>query len=114
MVALEAIQSSGPSRSWCSGMTQRRLLFAGIVGAITAALCCFTPILVVLLSVVGLSAATGYVDYVLLPALAICIGIVIYALVRRKPANRGIDHHVSGLRPSGGGTDAGGCVLVLL
>jgi hypothetical protein len=34
------------------------------------ALCCFTPILVILLGVVGLSALTWYLDYVLLPALA--------------------------------------------
>ena len=67
-------------------MTQTRLLIAGIVGAAIAALCCFTQVLVILLGAVGLSAATGHLDYVLLPVIVICIGIVIYALVRRKPA----------------------------
>jgi mercuric ion transport protein len=62
------------------------LLITGAVGAVVAALCCFTSILVTLLGAVGLSAAVGKLDYVLLPALAIFIGIFIYALVRRKPA----------------------------
>ena len=48
------------------------------------ALCCFTPILVVLLGSVGLAALTGYLDYVLLPALAIFIGLTCYAVWRKK------------------------------
>jgi mercuric ion transport protein len=64
-------------------MHQRRLLMAGIVGTVIAALCCFTPLLVILLSAVGLSALIGKLDYVLLPALIICVVIVVYALVRR-------------------------------
>jgi len=56
---------------------------AGIVGTVIAALCCFTPLLVILLSAVGLSALIGKLDYVLLPALIICVVIVVYALVRR-------------------------------
>jgi hypothetical protein len=67
-------------------MMQRRLLCVGILGTLAAALCCFTPVLVVLLGTLGLSALTGYLDYVLLPAIAIFIGIIFYALVRRKPA----------------------------
>lgn len=60
------------------------LLKLGIGGSIIAALCCFTPILVVLLGIVGLSALTGYLDYVLFPALALFIGITIYALLRKQ------------------------------
>ncbi len=67
-------------------MRQGSLLTVGILGTLATALCCFTPILVVLLGVVGLSALTGYLDYVLLPATAVFVGIVLYALVRRKPA----------------------------
>lgn len=59
------------------------LVRASIIGIVLVALCCFTPILVILLGVVGLSALTGYLDYVLLPALAVLIGLTIYA-VRRK------------------------------
>jgi len=33
------------------------------------ALCCFTPILVILLGVIGLSAWVGHLDAVLMPAL---------------------------------------------
>ncbi len=69
-----------------SGMTRFRMLAVGITGALAAAVCCFTPILVALLGAVGLSAATGYLDYVLLPAIAIFIAISIYAYRRRKPA----------------------------
>lgn len=67
-------------------MRNKALLWTGITGAALATLCCATPILVVLLGAVGLSALTGYLDYVLLPAIAIFIGIVIYALWRRNPA----------------------------
>lgn len=59
------------------------LVRASIIGIVLVALCCFTPILVLLLGVVGLSALTGYLDYVLLPALGVFIGLTIYA-VRRK------------------------------
>lgn len=65
-------------------MNDKTLLTTGIVGTILAALCCFTPVLVVLLSVVGLSAAIGYLDLVLFPALALFAGITVYALWRRK------------------------------
>ncbi|WP_256660057.1 MULTISPECIES: mercury resistance system transport protein MerF [Gammaproteobacteria] len=36
---------------------------------------------------VGLSALTGYLDYVLLPALAIFIGLTIYAIQRKRQAD---------------------------
>jgi arginine exporter protein ArgO len=62
------------------------LLKLGIGGTIIAALCCFTPILLILLGVVGLGALTGYLDYVLFPALALFVGITIYALQKRQRA----------------------------
>jgi mercuric ion transport protein len=67
-------------------MTNKPLLWTGIIGAALAALCCATPLLVVLLGAVGLSALTGYLDYVLLPAIAIFVGISIYALWQKRPA----------------------------
>ncbi|WP_425077958.1 mercury resistance system transport protein MerF [Ruegeria denitrificans] len=60
-----------------------KLLKTGIIGTVIAALCCFTPLLVGLLGIVGLSAVAGYLDYVFMPALAIFILITIYALIRR-------------------------------
>ncbi len=65
-------------------VSNRKLLGIGIVGTVVAALCCFTPILVVLLAAVGLSAALGWLDYVLFPALAFFIALTIYALYRRQ------------------------------
>ena len=63
-----------------------RLLKIGIIGTVIAALCCFTPILVVLLSAIGLSAVIGVLDFILLPALAIFIAITGYALWKRRTA----------------------------
>lgn len=75
-------------------MTHRGLLRTGIIGTVVTAICCFTPVLVVLLGAVGLSAMLGWLDYVLFPALAVFIGITIYAIVRRSRAreteNRGL------------------------
>jgi len=65
-------------------MPGNRLLAFGTIGVVLSALCCFTPILVVLLGAVGLSAFIGYLDYVLLPSVLIFIGIVAYALVSKR------------------------------
>ena len=65
-------------------MTNSTLLKTGIVGTIIAALCCFTPLLVILLGALGLSAAIGVLDYVLLPALAFFIALTVFALWKRK------------------------------
>lgn len=62
----------------------KTLLRFSVIGTVLVALCCFTPILVILLGSLGLAALTGYLDYVLLPALAIFIGLTVYALWRRK------------------------------
>lgn len=40
----------------------KTLMRVGVVGTVLVALFCFTPILVILLGVVGLSALTGYLD----------------------------------------------------
>lgn len=65
----------------------KTLVRVGLVGTVLVALCCFTPILVILLGIVGLSALTGYLDYVLIPALAIFIGLTIYAIWRKRKAD---------------------------
>ena len=64
-------------------MNHSRLLKTGIIGSIIVALCCVTPILVVLFGVVGLSTAVGYLDFVLLPTLAAFLAITGYALWKR-------------------------------
>ena len=72
-------------------MNDRNLLRTGIIGTVIAAICCFTPVLVILLGAVGLSAWLGWLDYVLFPALAIFLGLTGYAVYRlkRKPAAQG-------------------------
>ncbi|MBI4755022.1 MAG: mercury resistance system transport protein MerF [Betaproteobacteria bacterium] len=65
-------------------MDSRTLLKTGIAGSVIAAVCCATPVLVILLGVLGLSAWAGWLDYVLMPALAVFSGITIYALRRRR------------------------------
>lgn len=65
-------------------MMSDRLLRTGIVDSVVAAICCVTPVLVLLLGAVGLSALVGWLDYVLLPALAGFLAITGYALWRRR------------------------------
>jgi len=65
-------------------MKDKKLLKVGIIGTAVAALCCFTPLLVVLLGVVGLSAMLGWLDYVLFPALGFFLALTAYALHRRR------------------------------
>lgn len=67
-------------------MKRKFLITFGFAGAAFTALCCFTPILVGLLGLLGLGAVTSYLDYVLLPALAGFLGLALYELSRR---NRG-------------------------
>lgn len=69
-------------------MASKRLLHTGIIGTVIAALCCFTPVLLLLLGALGLSAMAGYLDYVLLPALLFFIGLTGYALYRRGKSNQ--------------------------
>jgi len=54
------------------------VLRLGIVSSVIAALCCFTPIRVVVLSAFGLGWVAGYLDVVLLPALAVSFGLTAY------------------------------------
>lgn len=61
-------------------MNPRTLLKVGIVGSIVAALCCFTPLLVVIFGAIGLSAWVGGLDAILFPALAIFLALTVYAL----------------------------------
>ena len=62
------------------------IIKTGVAGSVMVALCCFTPILVVLLGAVGLSAWLGWLDYVLFPALAVFLGIAGYGVWRRRQA----------------------------
>jgi mercuric ion transport protein len=63
-------------------MTDKKLLLTGAAGSVIAAICCFTPALVILLGSVGLSAWLAWLDYVLLPALVLFLGLTAFAAMR--------------------------------
>ncbi len=71
-------------------MKNRTLLRTGIVGAVIAAICCFTPALVFLLAAFGIAwASVAWLEfYVLFPALGLCLVLIGYALIAgaKKPA----------------------------
>lgn len=62
------------------------ILKTGIIGSIIAAIRCATPILVIVLGATGLSAWLGWIDYVLLPALVLFLGLAAHGLWRRQRA----------------------------
>jgi len=66
----------------------RKRFIAAIVGTGAIALCCFTPILVLGVGLVGLSAITPYLDYVLFPALGIFILVTVRAYQKWKKVQR--------------------------
>ena len=70
-------------------MTANKLLTIGVIGTIVAAVCCFTPVLVIVLGALGLSAWVGGLDAILLPALFIFVVITVYALWKKQktPSN---------------------------
>ncbi|MBW7883745.1 MAG: mercury resistance system transport protein MerF [Caldilineaceae bacterium] len=68
----------------------------GLIGTAIAALCCFTPVLILLFTAVGIGWIIGYLDYVLLPALAFFVGLTLYALWKRSRALEGGNAHGSG------------------
>ncbi|MBL4644374.1 MAG: mercury resistance system transport protein MerF [Candidatus Pacebacteria bacterium] len=59
-------------------------LYTAATGTVIVALCCFTPILVVTVGIVGLSALTPYLDYVLYPALAVMLVVTYLAYKKWK------------------------------
>ena len=61
-------------------------LYAALAGTILVALCCATPILLITLGAIGLSAFTPYLDYVLIPALIILLIIAWISYQRYEKA----------------------------
>ncbi|MDQ6988676.1 MAG: mercury resistance system transport protein MerF [Mariprofundaceae bacterium] len=70
-----------------NNMKTSTLFKTSIIGSIVFALCCFTPVLVLLFAAIGISAWVGYLDVVLLPALALFIALTIYAFIRQNKAS---------------------------
>ena len=67
-------------------MAEKRdaMLWTGVTGSVLAALCCFTPLLVVGLGALGLSTALAWIDIVLLPLLALFLALAGFALWRGR------------------------------
>lgn len=77
-------------------MKTSTLLKTGTIGVVISALCCFTPVLVLIFGAAGLAAWfgaaglaawVGYLDYVLMPAMLFFVGLIIYAVNRKSRAS---------------------------
>ncbi len=64
-------------------MNDRKMLRVGLGGAAVSLLCCFTPILVILVAGVGLSVVIGWLDHILFPLFFTFMGVAAYALYLR-------------------------------
>ena len=69
-------------------MRDRTLVTAGAVGAVIAAVCCATPLLAVVFGAVGLTAWLAKADYVLIPALILCVALIGLGLYRSRPRSQ--------------------------
>jgi mercuric ion transport protein len=65
-------------------MRDRALITTGVVGGALATICCATPLLAIGFGAVGLTAWLAKADYVLIPALIICLGLIGIGLCRRR------------------------------
>ncbi len=65
-------------------MSDDAMLKKGLIWSAIAALCCFTPVVVIAFGFAGLSAFVGWLDYGLFPMLFASMGVVAYALYLRS------------------------------
>jgi len=77
------MEQSAPRGKTCCRRGKRCIQIGG-AGALLAAICCFTPLLVVILGALGLGMMTKYLDLILLPTLFICLGVLVYGFQLRK------------------------------
>lgn len=78
-------------------MKDPQKLLSVVLGTVLMALCCFAPIALILFGTAGLTALAGYLDYVLLTALAlaIVIGLPLYARLRKRKQDTCCPHETS-------------------
>lgn len=69
-------------------MTAKAMLMLGGSGSVLTAICCFTPLLVILLGGLGLSAWLAWADFVLLPMLAAFLTLTAVAVLRLRRERR--------------------------
>jgi mercuric ion transport protein len=65
-------------------MAPQKTLMTNLIGTGMVALCCFTPILVMLLGALGLEALVSYLDAVLLPVLGAMMGLTVLSYGRYR------------------------------
>ncbi len=65
-------------------MRDRTLIATGVVGGLLAAICCATPLLAIAFGAVGFTAWLAEADYILMPALIICLALVGFGLYRSR------------------------------
>ena len=63
-------------------------LKVGIVGTIVSALCCFTPLLVITLGAIGLTALIPSLDTFLIPALVLFVCMTGYGFWRKTKCHQ--------------------------
>jgi mercuric ion transport protein len=78
-----------------SSQPSKKTFYAAVTGTILVALCCFTPILVIALAAVGMSAFTPYLDYVLLPAMVLMITLTFVSYIRWKKSHNTLNKSLS-------------------
>ena len=67
-------------------MASRGLIATGAVSTILAAICCATPLLVIVLGAMGLSAWLAGADYLVIAVLAIGLALLGFGIYRRHVA----------------------------
>ena len=65
-------------------MLRDRWFRIGAAAAVIGALCCLTPLAVLLMGVVGLASYTIWIDVVAVPLLIVGIGILIASYIRLR------------------------------
>lgn len=64
----------------------RRWFHVSLAATIVTAICSFTPLLVWLLAMLGLSNYVGWRDVILLPLLGVCAALTIIAFIKYRSA----------------------------
>ena len=72
------------------GPKEKAPLKTGLIGTIVLLICCFTPLLTWLLSLIGLAFIIPALDYILVPLLVVFSAVLLYALAVRFGVTRQI------------------------
>lgn len=80
-------------------MRDATLIKTGVVGAVVAAICCATPVLVLALGALGLTAWLGWTDYIALSALVAFVLLAGYGFHHRRSSAPGAGCATSSIPP---------------